>query len=115
MGYLAEHAQPIYARDLERRFSLRHPTVSGILQRLEAGGMITCTQEAADHRRKRICLTQAGWESFRRAEQALNEVELAVTAGFTEAQHAQFCALLDLAIASLDDIRQGKQREEEPD
>ena len=35
MGYLAQRSQPPCSRDIEETFHLSHPTVSGLLSRLE--------------------------------------------------------------------------------
>ncbi len=42
LGYLARHKNepPMCLRDLETRFDLTHPTVSGIVSRLEAKGFL---------------------------------------------------------------------------
>ena len=42
------------ARDIEREFCLSHPTVSGILSRLEKKGFIELRPDPADKRCKRI-------------------------------------------------------------
>ena len=37
LRYLSEHSgEVVYPRDIEKQFHLTHPTVSGILQRLES-------------------------------------------------------------------------------
>ena len=42
LGYLVRHRdRTVYPRDLEREFDFSHPTVSGILQRLQAKGFVT--------------------------------------------------------------------------
>lgn len=41
--YLSERqGEVVYPKDIERRFNLTHPTVSGLLQRLESKGFLTC-------------------------------------------------------------------------
>ncbi|MBR2991316.1 MAG: MarR family transcriptional regulator [Solobacterium sp.] len=64
--YLARHQdQPIYQKDLEKRFDIRRSTATGILQNLEKNGYITRSADTGDARMKRIELT----------EQALNMEE----------------------------------------
>ena len=107
LGHLARQEGALCARDLEQCFGLRHPTVSGILQRLEGRGMIACTPDARDHRCKRIAVTPAGLQSVQQAEQALDAVEQAALGGFSPAQRAEFRQLLDQAIAALDAANAG--------
>ena len=40
MGYLAHRDQPPCSRDIEEAFRMSHPTVSGLLSRLEKKGFI---------------------------------------------------------------------------
>ena len=57
--YLSERqGEVVYPKDIERRFNLTHPTVSGLLQRLESKGFLTCEPDPDDRRYKRIVLTE---------------------------------------------------------
>jgi MarR family multiple gene transcriptional regulator MgrA len=47
---------------IEQHFNLQHPTVSGILKRLEKNGFITTSVNKADRRVKDISLTQKAIE-----------------------------------------------------
>ena len=41
LGFLTRHqGKPVYPRDLEREFDFTHPTVSGILSRLNTKGFV---------------------------------------------------------------------------
>lgn len=54
MGRLMHSKEHLRARDIEREFCLSHPTVSGILSRLEKKGFIELRPDPADKRCKRI-------------------------------------------------------------
>ena len=59
LRYLHEHrGEVVYPKDLEQRFHLTHPTVSGLLARLESKGFIVCTPDPDDRRCKRIAATE---------------------------------------------------------
>ena len=65
LGYLVRSSpEPVYPGDIVRRFGWRHPTVSGILQRLEAKGYATKQRGAADGRQVNIRLTDAGTHAY---------------------------------------------------
>ena len=49
-----------YQKALETELDVSHPTVVGLLQRLEAKGLIATLTDEYDRRRKEICLTDAG-------------------------------------------------------
>ena len=115
MDYIARH-QPLYARDLERHFRLRHPTVSGIVQRLEGKGFLVCAPEETDRRCKRLWLTEQGQQANSLAVQRLKQVEQALANGFTAQEQREFSRLLDKAIESLAGYSQaaGEEKEELP-
>ena len=63
LRYLSMHdGEVVYPKDIEKRFNLTHPTVSGLLQRLEAKGFITCIPDPDDRRYKRVAITPSARE-----------------------------------------------------
>ena len=58
LHYLVLHeGEHLYPKDIEKRFHLTHPTVSGVLQRLEAKDFVVLEPDRDDRRCKRIRLT----------------------------------------------------------
>lgn len=97
----AENGQDTYAKDLEEFFYVKHPTVSGILQRMEAAGFVTLEASATDRRCKAIHLTPKAANAHAQIEQQLNESETQLTNGMNEAERAEFRRLLHLAAKNL--------------
>lgn len=99
LRYLAMHpGEIIYPKDLEKTFDFSHPTISGLLQRLEAKGFITYRPDPADRRCKRIEMTDRAREchdsiaaSMRRSDQVLME-------GFAPEETKTLFGLLDRII-----------------
>ena len=89
---LHEH-EAVYPKDLEKRFHLTHPTVSGVLQRLEP--------DKADRRCKRIRLTDRARRCDEAVGQAFETLEQRMCAGMTEAEQQTLRRLLDLAAENL--------------
>ena len=54
MGFITHREKPPCARDIEEQFQLSHPTVSGILSRLEQKGFVEMRPDPQDRRYKRI-------------------------------------------------------------
>ena len=52
MGYLAHQKQPPCPKDIEEAFHLSHPTVSGLLSRMEKKGFIELRPDPNDRRCK---------------------------------------------------------------
>lgn len=101
MGFITHRVQPPCSRDIEEAFHLSHPTVSGLLSRLEKKGFIELRTDETDHRCKRICLLPKG--------QALNETmhtvicsnEEQLVQGFTDEERELFSQFLTRAIANM--------------
>ena len=102
LHYLVLHeGEHLYPKDLEKRFHLTHPTVSGVLQRLEAKNFIIIEPDKADRRCKRIRLTDRARRCDEAVGQAFETLEQRMCAGMTEAEQQTLRRLLDLAAENL--------------
>ena len=99
LGFIERAPRPPCSRDIEEAFRLSHPTVSGLLSRLEKKGFIAFTADPQDRRCKRIQVLPKGQQSFQRILQAIQANEARLVEGFSPAEKAQFTALLERAIA----------------
>ena len=101
MGYITHRKTPPCARDIEEAFQLSHPTVSGILSRLEQKGFIEMRPDEQDRRCKRIYILEKGMQLDETMHQTIHATEEALVRNFTEEEKAQFAALLQRAIDNL--------------
>ena len=101
MGFVTHRKTPPCAKDIEEAFQLSHPTVSGILSRLEQKGFIEMRPDEFDRRCKRIYVLQKGMELDETMHQTIRNTEEALVQSFTEEEKAQFAALLQRAIDNL--------------
>lgn len=101
IGYLTHVPEPPCARDLEEYFGLSHPTVSGMLSRMEAKGFIQFRPDEKDRRIKRIYLLERGKACSVRTQAVIRDNEQLIVEGFTAEEIAQFDAFLDRAIENL--------------
>lgn len=102
LRFLSEHTgEPVYARDIEKRFNLTHPTVSGILQRLETKGFLMSETESSDRRCKRVTMTPKAEECQKEIERHIQALERTMVAGMTPEEAISFVRLLDLAYENL--------------
>lgn len=102
LGYLiARKERPCCPRDVERAFSLTHPTVSGILSRLEEKEFLTVHADDSDHRCKRLWPTEKALVVHARMVTALDSVENQMLRGFTPEELEQFSELFDRVICNL--------------
>lgn len=114
LGYLAHCGEPPCARDIEEEFQLSHPTVWGILFRLEKKGFIEFRPDAHDRRCKRIHVLPKGRACQELMHNTIMENEAQMVRGFTEEEKALFLQFLDRAIVNMGgDPCRRKHKEEE--
>ena len=101
MAYLAHAKQPPCPRDVEAEFHLTHPTVSGLLSRLEQKGFIELRTDPEDRRCKRIYVLEKGLQCHEIMHKIIRENEQKMTEGFTEEEQAIFSDLLQRAIRNM--------------
>lgn len=114
MGFITHRQTPPCARDIEETFQLSHPTVSGILSRLEQKGFIEFRADENDRRCKRIYLLPKGRELEETMHQTILTTEETLVQGFTEDEKQQFTALLNRAIFNLGGYPCKRKHKEEP-
>lgn len=102
IGYLMRHRdRPVYPRDLEREFEFSHPTVSGILRRLESKGFVTFQPGENDRRCKQVLLTEKAVECHEAILRRLNQSEQDAIRGLSEAEVAELHRLLDIIMKNM--------------
>ena len=101
MGYLARRGEPPCAKDIEEEFHLSHPTVWGLLSRLEKKDFIEFRPDAADRRCKRIYVLPKGKQLHETMHRTIAENEARMVENFTPEEQAQFVSLLLRAIANM--------------
>ncbi len=102
LWYLEEiEHRPAYAKDLEKFFDIRHPTVSGILQRMESAGFLTLRESRDDRRFKQICLTEKAKDAHEQIKQQIEATEQRILEGFTPEEAGSFRRFLEQAAKNL--------------
>ena len=101
MGFLAHSKEPPCPRDIEEKFHLSHPTVSGLLSRLEKKDFIALLPDENDRRCKRIHVLPKGRECQENMHRIIRDYERRLVAGFTPEEQAQFAMLLNRAIDNM--------------
>lgn len=101
MGFLSHRDTPPCPRDIENAFHLSHPTVSGLLSRLEQKGFIELRTDPDDRRCKRIYVLPKGKECHEWMEHTILETEQRIVRGFTPEEQEQFADLLQRAILNM--------------
>lgn len=101
MGFLSHRKTPPCPRDIELEFHLSHPTVSGLLSRLEQKGFIELRTDPDDRRCKRVYILPKGRECHELMHKTIQENEQRIVQGFTPEEQEQFSRLLHRAITNM--------------
>ena len=101
LAFLSHHPEPPCSRDIEEKFQLSHPTVSGLLNRLEKKEFLEFRPDPSDRRSKRIYLLPKGTECHERIIQNIQQIEQQIVTGFSDEEKAIFSQLLNRAICNL--------------
>lgn len=101
MGFIAHREAAPCSRDIEEAFQLSHPTVSGLLSRLEKKGFIEFRPDEKDRRCKRIYVLKKGMELHDTMHRTILATEEQLVRGFTEEEKEQFTRLLLRAIRNM--------------
>ena len=101
MGYLAHAKHPPCPRDIEAEFQLSHPTVSGLLSRLEQKSFIELRTDPDDRRCKRIYILPKGKACHDLMHSTIAANEERMVCGFAPDEQAQFVELLQRAITNM--------------
>lgn len=112
MGYLAHAKMPPCPKDIEEAFHLTHPTVSGLLSRLEQKDFIALRTDPEDRRYRRIYVLPKGRECQELMSSTIRATERQIVEGFSPEEQEQFALLLQRAIVNMGGNPDSKHKEE---
>ena len=92
--------QPVSQREISDHLGLDASDVVGVLDVLEAAGMVERHRDPHDRRRHAVVLTEAGEQASRRLMVLRSQVEARVLAGLEPDERRQLADLLDRALAT---------------
>lgn len=101
LSFLSHRSTPPCPRDIEEAFRLSHPTVSGLLSRLEKKEFIAIRPDEQDKRCKRIYILPKGEACHQKMHETIADIEHRLVQGFSPEEQEQFLALLDRAIENM--------------
>jgi DNA-binding MarR family transcriptional regulator len=90
-------------RDIEQEFQIKHPTVTGLLDRLENKGFVRRTVPQGDGRCRHITLTKKYLKISKKILEKAEALEHRLTRGFSEEEQAQLQSLLQRVLKNVKD------------
>ena len=101
LGFLSHHPTAPCPKDIEEAFHLSHPTVSGLLSRMEKKEFIAIRPDEQDKRCKRIYILPKGEACHQKIHQTIVDIEHRLVQDFSPEEQEQFIELLDRAIQNM--------------
>ena len=95
--------EEINQKDVERALSLKNPTVTGLLKRLDEKGYILIVPSTKDKRCKNIYLTEKAYDIRRRMEADRKKVDKRLTIGMTKKEVQALRKMLDKVLYNVAD------------
>ncbi len=93
--------EAVNQRDIEKALSLRNPTVTGLLKRLDEKGYILSVPSDRDKRCKNIYLTEKAYDIQRRMEADRKKIDKKLTLGMNKKEKAALEKMLERVLYNI--------------
>lgn len=97
----SKNVSEINQKDIERTFNLSNPTVTGILNRLEAKSFITRETSSKDARYKKICLTEKAINIGKELKEKGKKLEEKLVKGMSDEEASKLKELLSKVLENI--------------
>lgn len=102
LGFLHENeGKEVNPIDIEKRFNLKRPTVTGLLKRLEEKGFIRLVPSIKDNRYKQIILTDKAQGHHQEMLTGLKEMENQLYEGISEEEKQELIGILNKMLKNM--------------
>jgi DNA-binding MarR family transcriptional regulator len=106
INYLARRGEGQTPAQIASALQMTPGAITNTLQRLEATGMAQVEPDAADRRKKRVAMTQAGRQAYQRAMAAIKPRMASLREGFTQKEFREALPFLKALRAWMEDTVQ---------
>ena len=103
LRYVRFHEGKATQKEIEDYFKVSHPTVVGIVTRMENNGYLHCYTDVKDRRQKICELTEAGYAVCEIIHTEITEGEKLLVEGLSEAEIAELMRMLEIIYYNLSD------------
>lgn len=86
LKFVSDHLDGVTQKAIENHFQVSHPTVVGIITRMEKNGYLECWQDPEDKRNKMVRLTEKARPVAMEMEQEMQKQEKQLLQGLSEEQ-----------------------------
>ena len=94
--YLSQNGMTATQRSIEAHLGVSHPTVVGIVSRMEKNGFVECATDTADKRNKLVRLTEKAVCLDKKLKNSVDKREALLLRGLTESEVFELRRLLKI-------------------
>ncbi len=102
MGFLAEMGGQATQKEIEEDFQVSHPTVVGLVSRMEQKGLVTTCPDLMDRRNKLVKLTERALEIGQEIDMTVQQHDAELLRGFSEEEQETLYRFLERINCNLD-------------
>lgn len=86
LEFVSNHAEGVTQKAIEEHFQVSHPTIVGIITRMEKNDYLECWMDPEDKRNKMVRLTSKAWPVAIEMKQEIEMQEIRLLKGLSEEQ-----------------------------
>ncbi len=101
IDFLAQRGGMATQKEIEDHLQVSHPTVVGIISRLEKNGFVVCSVDEKDRRNKIVRAADKSLNTVDFMRKGRQEMEERLTNGLTEGDRAEFRRIVNLMAKNL--------------
>lgn len=107
LRHLVRNGGSMSQKEIEKEMEITHPTVIGLVKRLESKGFVESSTSEEDHRVKIVCITDKALHHEAFMHERFHEKEKLMTQGMTDAEIKQLIDLLHVIHNNLENNKEG--------
>lgn len=107
LGFLEYHDGQATQKEIEQHLNVAHPTVVGLVQRLEKNGFLTCNVDPRDKRNRIIMQTKKAADMSMVLEKSLDDREAVLLSGLSDEEIDELRRILYKIYHNIDEHHAG--------
>ena len=102
LGFVKQEGGETTQRRIEHYLNVSHPTVVGLVTRLEKNGYVACSRDENDRRNKLVKITEKAKNMEKKLTKSRKEAEARLVENLTEKEAEELAWLLKLVYTNMD-------------
>ena len=102
LGYLHDNSGAVSQRDIQRHMEVSHPTVVGIVGRLEKNGFVVTYTDEGDRRNKIVRMTEKSVRLGDELDEGRKRASADLTRGLTDKERSELYRLLSILAKNME-------------